>query len=1765
MFDEANDDYAPVRERLRDMLTADEYASARQTVTTAFYTPPQLTQAIWQGLDATGFSGGDVLEPGVGTGGFIDSAPEGTRVVGVERDPLGALIAHARFPDATIRREDFADTKTEDGTFTATVGNVPFSPVVPYDPAHNRANLSTHNYFISKSTDLTAPGGYVAVVTSQHTADSAGRGDTPVQTMLTDRADFITGVRLPGGRNGAFADFAGTEVGTDVLIFRKRADGEEPTERTEQFRRKASVTVGETSKTVNAFFAEHPDHVLGQWQEVSGRYGREVAVRRDDEAADLGERVRDILVADAAQAREAGYGCTALPAASRAAAAGFIEEQRDTTHTTIGTLRYQRLEDGSVTFEQFGVGQHWREVKCAKKYQQEWADIINMRDTAVAVVEACRRGDEQVLPALRAQLNEQYDAYVDRYGALNRFTIQPPRAKSESRQQADFDKAVERWRKANGVGDRPWEGELPEEVTAQLWEEASQPATTETRKQLHLRGAIKTDPYVIELLAFEDYDAETRTPSKGPMFSTNPLRSVEVPTSADNVDDAVVIARTHGMDMTAETFAGLVGRPVDDVVAEMESQGIAFRHPHRPDEWIPASDYLTGSLRPKLRAAREAAADDARFSTNVSHLEQAMPEQVTEVAFSLGATWIPTADYHDFICEVLNIPDHQRDEVGVTYTGDHWYISAPDDWTGQFDADLRYGVRASNADGDYNYTDRRFGRFSHCGIAHRSNNATVYSALQAVTDVMNMTAPRLNMSQQLHDTLHKDKEGKKPGVHVGASAFAATKADAVSRAFTTWAAKDADRWERLIASYNRLYNSTVPPTYDGSRRQIEGLSDRFDPYPYQLNAVERMLNEPGVLLNHVVGAGKTGSMVMGATQLKQLGVARQPWMVVPNHLLDQIAIEAKQWMPGARVLVESTDGASRKDDRQRLLSQASSGDWDLVLVSASSFAQMSMSADYMEKYAEEKLKEFNDEIDELSRLPRSERMGQTVKDLEASRERFVAKTRKTLDAIRRDDTITWDQTQADYLIVDEAHNYKNLRRISASSDLNEEGSDKAADMEMKLRYLNEIKGEHHPTVTFATGTPIANNIAELYTMMEYLRPDLLREAKLGGVTAWGHNFTEQVSSIGLSAGNQIRTEHRIGSYQNLAELTRMAAPMFDTVTREDIPRELPKIKGGETTVVTFDIDQDSKDFIQDLGWREKYKPDNPKIDNALKIMSDGQKATLAPQLVGLEGEPGVGRVHVVAENILREWRENRDNVYLDQRGEESPHRGGLQIVFCDRSVPKKDGSFSVYDALRNELVEAGMDKDRIRFIHEWDAKRTQLFDDCNNGQVDVLIANTPKLGTGANVQARAVAIHHVDVPWRPADLEQQDGRVFRQGNQNAEVARYTYIARGTYDGHSWNTLERKARFIDQFTSADYTMRTADPLEDGGMDAMAQNKAIATGNPDFLTQAELRSTVDKLQAEADEFTALAVSRTSARSKAQRTIDSAERTRGRLEGLVGTAEQWAATPLDKRTWSFADSNQGTRDQAVEAMGSAFRQIMRARDREAQPIGSIGGVPFRARYSAQDGIPQVSTPYGTINTDDFEKWVFDPTYAHSGVTKEEIASKQRGLLSRMENFVRSVPGRIDRLDDEIAQARKKIEDIDAAAEIGEFPKQAQLDAAVRELQEVDDRLAQFDSSAAQRALQEEHLRRLAQKGWTQGFSLALNPTRYMVDSEMHAHPASPQRLPGARRQTGHGLTDELGLNGLGPGYGQSNGHDSGDDDHNGHDSGDDDHNGDDNGMQR
>lgn len=687
VFDEDETSYREYREQLREVLTATEYNAARRTILTAYYTPPEIVDATWSALRTAGLEQGTVLEPGCGVGDFLAQSPQSVRTVGVELDPSSALIASALYPESQIRQESFVDTDFADHSFTATIGNVPFSSTAPRDPARNRVGLPLHDYVISKSADLTAPGGYVAVITSAHTADKQRQnGVYGSREAITEHADFITGVRLPGGKNGAFAASAGTQVITDLLIFRVRETGQEPTETTTRFLDTEIIEHDGEQVRINAFFADHPDHILGDATIGMGRFGYEQKVTRQDaDNAVLGQKISDVVGADITAAVAAGYGLTAGDGGidtSSVDFSGLIEQGTTEMNQVVGTMRYQLEEDGTYSFEQYlpganGAPSSWESVAPRpKSLAPEWVALIDLRDTLRGLQLASENDDLEAADALREKLTQDYDTYVETYGYINRHTYAPPRTPTAAQAEKKLDELIADWRRENAIGDRAYEGDLPDGVVDELREIATSPVENRTPVRKHLRGAIADDPFMNTVISLEQYSEESGTAKKGAWFFTNPLRTVAELTHADTLADAVSIADNGAGGLTSQRIAALRDQPVEQVEQELSDTSLAFRDHDDPEVWVAPVSYLSGNVRARLRDAESLVeSGDERYQANVDALRAAQPEKRTDgITMNLGASWIPEDIYKAFIVEKTGMPWSAAKALKVRHVGDEWGV-----------------------------------------------------------------------------------------------------------------------------------------------------------------------------------------------------------------------------------------------------------------------------------------------------------------------------------------------------------------------------------------------------------------------------------------------------------------------------------------------------------------------------------------------------------------------------------------------------------------------------------------------------------------------------------------------------------------------------------------------------------------------------------------------------------------------------------------------------------------------------------------------------------------------------------------------------------------------------------------------------------------------------------------------------------------------------------------------------------------------------------
>lgn len=1707
LFDRRSDTYATEREHLRETLDPDTYRAAEASILNAHYTDPLIAQAMWDALRQAGLQGGRVLEPGCGAGTFIGLAPDDAVMVGVDNDPITASIAAALYPQAQIRSEGFETTRVPADSFVATIGNVPFGNFTLIDPAHNPGRFSIHNHFIDKAISLTAPGGYVTVLTSRYTMDSL---DSRARRAMAAHADLIGAVRLP---STAFKRVAGTEVVTDILVLRRK-DSDQAAEDDltrwidtedvpfEDIDHLVDRSVFDPDKTADAFhineyFRNHPDHVLGDYALGQGIHGSATlkVVGEQPTREALAEQVRECLagIVDTALAHDKGLTATAetlIEVDDSVFDAGLFTAAERVKQPPRDTLRYHE-PTGSV---QRWTGHNWEEQRTPKSRLRETRSLIELRDAATAVIASQRDGQpQQVREQLRAHLNKLYDGYVAKHGPINRFKWiypQPPTQEAHDRKVA---KSEEAWRKSHGVDGAPYRGPIPEHLLEDWSQKAWEPGSPYKRRP-HLDGGMKYDPRWANVAGLEIFDEQTGKALKAPIFSVDVLNVRAVPDTADTIEDAMAISLDQHLRIDIDYIAGLLG--VERAVAEEQLHGLAYPSLDDPDELVPAVTALSGNVRDKLVAATEAAERDPVYQDYVSALRQVVPpdKEAHRIKTRPGAPWIDAKYVAQFARETFGADTVVADHVGGT-----WSVEC-----------ARYQR------GSVMMTET-------WGTGHKD-------AIELLDALCNSKAITV------HRPAEVVAETGGPSIDFEATFAAQAKATKITEEFQRWIFDDEQRRDELVAEFNKRFNSLVAPKHHGDHLTLPGLSDRFEPHYYQRDAVARIVAEPTVLLDHTVGAGKTGTMLMGAMELKRLGLVKQPWIVVPNHIVEQVGREAAQWYPAARVLL-GTAGTD-PDGRRRFVAQSATTDWDMVIMPQSLFTAIGVSEDTQADYVQRQL-------DELENHAERAETSISKKRVEQQKKRLSARLSDMTKQERKDTGLKFEETGGDYLFIDEAHMYKNKGRLSNIEELScPAAAQRAEDLAMKLEVLRRRRHDEgraaglrpdqvvERVTTFATGTPVANSLGELWVMQNYLRPDLLAAAGVADINDWGATFTAPVSTVEVNAtGTSLRTVTRVGRFSNLRELQALSTIFTDVVTRDQVPVELPQLVGGRRRIVSITPSQEVKDFITDLGWRlDHLDPKRMDVDNQLKIANDGRNVSLDPRLAHLD-PPAVSRATKAADDIMDIHRASIDNVYWDpETGQEMPIRGAFQIAFCDRGTPSKDPrQFTIYAAIRDELVARGMPRESIAFIHDAvkPADKLNLAHRCRTGEISVLLGSTEKMGTGTNVQTRLRALHHVDVPWRPADLEQREGRIIRQGNQNAEVDVVNYVTEGSYDTVMWQKVEAKSNFIEQLRRGEVDV---DEIEDlGGGDisgAAAETKAIATGDPRYISQVQLAEDVKRLSALESAHHDAAARRRQQRQATERELAT---TREELDTLGPVLEQITSRGDQAPSIAVGGRTYAERKDAAVPFAAACRDAYAAlRDQSSfatRPLdATVNGITITARRSHLKGELQLTldVPSTTVGIEDADLLATLPRASGDNHT-----TKARGILQRMDNAYKDIPHFNTRLERRAANLQDELDDYDSTS-LGEFEHADELAAKRLELDTLTAQLRLEAQSEAAQAASAAARERMLEAGRQPGWTLQLNPTPALIADAGLVDPESyraAQRLV-ERHRANEYRTEQLGM---------------------------------------
>ena len=1329
-FDPTKENWAKEYAELKELLTPEEYQSAQASVLNAHYTSPTVIKAMYQAVENMGLNPGNILEPAMGVGNFFGLVPEGmekARLYGVELDSLTGRIARQLYQKADITIAGFETTDRRD-FYDLAVGNVPFGEYKVADRAYDRLGFSIHDYFLAKMADQLRPGGIMAVVTSRYTMDKKG---SEVRKHLAQKADLLGAVRLP---NNAFRANAGTDVVSDILFFQKRDRAPE--------REPDWVQAGKTEDglTLNNYFLQHPEMVLGEITTKSTQYGHEELTVAPIPGAELSEQLagaithitppdRELLNTESAVEEETP-GRESLPADPNV---------RNFSYT---------LVNGGLYFRE---NSRMNPVELGKTPAERVRGMVKIRDSARRLIDMQLGGaPDSEIAKEQARLNTLYDQFTKKYGLLN---------------------------------------------------------------SLGNKQAFEQDSAYPLLCSLEILDEEGKLEHKADMFSKRTIQRPHAVTSVDTAVEALAVSIGEKACVDLGYMASLMGgsNKITQIVADLK--GIIFKDPesgpfdletegnHWSRGWQTADEYLSGNVREKLAAARAAVLAHPEFSINVERLEQVQPKDLSaaEISVRIGSSWIGPEYYKQFLFELLHTPSRLRgSKIDVRYapiTGE-WNVQGKSE-------DSRDNVRANTTFG-----------------TKRINAYAIFENSLNQRDV------------RIFDTVH-DADGDHRVFNAKETAIAQQKQEAMGEAFKEWIFKDPERRETLCRKYNEMFNATRPREYDGSHIRFTGMNPEIALRPHQLNAVAHMLYGKNTLLAHCVGAGKTFEMIAAAMESKRLGLCRKSLFVVPNHLTEQWGGDFLRLYPGANVLV-----ATKKDfepaRRRRFCARIATGDYDAVIIGHSQFEKIPLSAKRQEAILTDQIAEI---VDAIREAKDSDGERYTIKQMEKTKKNLEAKLKKLAADEKKDSVVTFEELGVDRLYVDEAHGFKNLflhTKMRNVAGIGQTDAQKSTDMFGKCRYMDELTGGRG--VTFATGTPVSNSMVELYTMMRYLQYDTLQKNGHGHFDNWAADFGEKVTAIELSPeGTGFRSKTRFARFFNLPELMSIWKEAADIQTADMLKLPVPE---AEYITVTTDPSEHQQAMVAELADRaDDVRKGNvePNVDNMLKITSDGRKLALDQRLQNplLPDDPN-SKVNACVKNIFDVW-------------EESTPVKGTQLVFCDLSTPHYDGTFNVYDDIKDKLIGRGVPPEEIAYIHDanTEAQKAELFAKVRRGQVRVLIGSTQKMGAGTNVQDRIVASHDLDCPWRPADLEQRAGRTLRQGNMNPKVKMFKYVTKGTFDAYNWGLVENKQKFIGQIMTSKSPARSAEDVDATAL-SYAEVKALATGDERIKEKMDLDIQVAKLK-------------------------------------------------------------------------------------------------------------------------------------------------------------------------------------------------------------------------------------------------------------------------------------------------------------------------------
>ena len=1569
-FDKNDEKWAAEYKELSELLTPQEYAQARSTVNDAFYTSPTVIDGIYEALANFGFEGGNVLEPAMGIGNFFGRMPEDmqahSQLYGVEIDSLSGRIAQALYPDADIAIQGFEKNRFQNGSFDVAVGNVPFGELGFRDTVHDTTKL--HDYFFAEALSKLKDGGIMAFVTSAGTLD---KRDETTRQMLADKADFIGAIRLPGGKNGAFKDNAGTEVTTDI-IFLKKHEGKSLAEMSDI---PDWVHIGETADglPINKYFEQHPDMVLGTVVEGNKLYGSGTMVVAED-GFDLKSALHE--------------------AVGKLSAEISHERGRDVYAKTADGVQVQIpsnlrnysffMSDDQVFFKKNNAACEFRFDKGTAQHKRFKA-FIELRDLTRELIEAMELDKpDAVIKDLQAKLNVAYDDFYKKFGLIH--------------------------------------------------------------SQTNKRYFAEDVSYNLVAGLEKSYD-KTKLLEKSDIFTK---RTIVPPKAVEHVDTALEsltlsIAEKARVDF--EYMSGLTGMTEDELKHDLT--GEIFKIPHTENEYQTASEYLSGDIRKKLREAEEIAEYDPDFNINVSALKQAMPEPLKagDIDIKLGAAWLDPKYYEQFMYELLQTPAYQRSD------------SPSARWNKSAIVGVEYSVHANSFHVSNKSSDRSVLATQKYGT-HKMNAYDIFEHL------LNLQEPKVYKTIEVPDGLGDTKE--KRVVDIDATRVVQRKADDIRKAFKAWIFKDSARREAIVERYNELFNSIRPREFDGSALSFPMMTADIHLHDHQKNAIAHAMFGGNTLFAHCVGAGKTFEMIATAMESKRLGLCTKSLFAVPNHLTEQIGDDFQKLYPGANILV-ATKKDFKKENRQQLFAKIATGNYDAVIIGHSQLGKIPVSK-------ERQVMTIQSQIDDILRgieeLKKSEGSKFQIKAMERTR-KSLQKQLDKLEKANQDDTLTFEQLGIDRLFVDEAHEFKNLfvaTKLQNVAGISNSASQKALDLFLKCRYLDEKTGGKG--VIFATGTPLSNSITELHTMMRYLEYDFLRDHGLQHFDNWVAVFGDQKTDWELKpAGNGFKERTRIANYTGLPELMSMFKQVADIRTADTLTLDVPDC---DYQVVQVEATPFQQELVQELADRaDAINAGNvdPTIDNMLKITSDGRKLGLDPRLIdpSFEDNPDT-KLNRCVENVARIHAETAEDRLT-------------QIIFCDLGVPHKaageaevegedaddvkdkksiaevesleeECDFCVYDDIRDKLIARGIPAEEIAYIHDakTEQQKADLFDKVRSGEIRVLLGSTAKMGTGTNVQKKLIAVHDLDIPWRPADLEQRAGRIIRQGNENKQVQIFRYVTKGTFDAYSYQTLENKQKFISQIMTSKTPARKCEDVDQQAL-TYSEIKALCTGDERIKEKLMLENEVKELRVLAAEHRNTVFEM---EDKIARFPEQEQKLTAILADLHTDREALRKLPIDPERKlpvfkiTIGETEYTDRKEAAKALEDAVLAIKYA-DTPVK-VGSFQG--FDLSVTVNSNMMGGGMSAGLQGATSHTTKLID-SFAHN--------------LNRLEAALYNIDGRIERTQDNLAKLR--LDHAEAQKIVAEpFPQQEELDTKEQRLKVVTDELNQAAIEAKKNAPKRE-----------------------------------------------------------------------------------------------